>query len=444
MRLARGASIETSTRNLEEIDGYAGAAPGGHRRLRGMAPGNAVSPSGERREAAAPGGPEPGAAYRRAPARETRRGARVPRAAARRGAGDARAPHRRRRRRPVGPFDSSLALLGTGLLEAHGIRAIGIAGYPKASRGSPTRRSRPRAIEARSRRRTARRLHRDAVLLRRRARSSGGRACARAASTDPVRIGVAGIATSARCSTTRGAAASAARSARSAPSRSRCPPDRAAGPEEMVARSPPRRARRRGPALFPFGGFAHTANWLQTVAAGCGCRSTVELHPRRHDGAGSAEPRRRKVHVHPSPSVEEDESDHVRAHHAAVSRRPCRQLPASEELLDAREQRCRARSPAPTSRTPRTPRSATSSSSRRTSACRASPTASSAAPTSTSTFSSSLPESRPGRHHRQVPQQARRRDFAPPVMHVTGGAPRAADPARRFRFLRRSRSARPR
>ncbi|MFI4989037.1 MAG: hypothetical protein ACHQF3_16545, partial [Alphaproteobacteria bacterium] len=36
--------------------------------------------------------------------------------------------------RPTGPFESSLALIETGLFEKHGIRSLGIAGHPEGTR----------------------------------------------------------------------------------------------------------------------------------------------------------------------------------------------------------------------------------------------------------------------------------------------------------------------
>jgi methylenetetrahydrofolate reductase (NADPH) len=43
------------------------------------------------------------------------------------------------RDRPAGPFDSSLSVLCTGLLRKHGIRRVGVAGYPEAHPAIPAK-----------------------------------------------------------------------------------------------------------------------------------------------------------------------------------------------------------------------------------------------------------------------------------------------------------------
>lgn len=128
--LARAASIETSTRDLSEIDGYGAlVAPGtdvyvawlprmpyhhiasAARRLRevGMNPVPHIAP----RQLASP---EAAADL----LGRLRDGAGVTRALL--VAGDCE---------QVGPYESSGAFLATGLLEAHGIRSVGVAGYPE-------------------------------------------------------------------------------------------------------------------------------------------------------------------------------------------------------------------------------------------------------------------------------------------------------------------------
>lgn len=128
--LARAASIESSTRDLSEIDEYAAlVAPGtdvyvawlprmpyhhvasAARRLRevGMNPVPHIAP----RQLASP---EAAADF----LGRLRDGAGVTRALL--VAGDCE---------QVGPYASSGAFLATGLLEAHGIRSIGVAGYPE-------------------------------------------------------------------------------------------------------------------------------------------------------------------------------------------------------------------------------------------------------------------------------------------------------------------------
>ena len=131
VRLARAASIETSTRNLADIDGYAARLPPGADVFAASLPGtpyhHLVSVAKRLRQAGL--NPVPHIAARRLANAEAAREflallrdeAQVTRALL--VAGDSRVP--------VGPFDSSRALLETGLLEAHGIRSIGIAGYPE-------------------------------------------------------------------------------------------------------------------------------------------------------------------------------------------------------------------------------------------------------------------------------------------------------------------------
>lgn len=129
--LARSASIETSARNLAEIDGYGALVPPGSdvyaawmpgtpyhhlagiaKRLRhvGMNPVPHITP----RQLASREAAEDFLARLRAEAQVTR--ALVV-------AGDAAAP--------VGPYESSLQFLETGLLQQYGIRSVGIAGYPE-------------------------------------------------------------------------------------------------------------------------------------------------------------------------------------------------------------------------------------------------------------------------------------------------------------------------
>ena len=87
----------------------------------------------------------------------------------------------------------------------------------------------------------------------------------------PVRVGVAGPASSARCSTTACAAASATRSApwgRTAISLTHLLAQH--GPEKVVRRiaASPAELGVAGLHLFPFGGFARSAQWIDNVAAG--------------------------------------------------------------------------------------------------------------------------------------------------------------------------------
>jgi methylenetetrahydrofolate reductase (NADPH) len=273
VRLARGASIETSTRNLAEIDGYATWLPAGSDVFAAWLPGtpyhHLVSVAKRLRQAGL--NPVPHIAARRLAnedaAREflalLRDEARVTRALL--VAGDSRVP--------VGPFDSSLALLETGLLEAHGIRSVGIAGYPErhpriAAAALDAARDRKLAYAAAN--------GIDAFIVSQfcfdpgaivgwveRLRSRGV--------TVPVRVGVAGIATirtllnyARRCGIGNSIRALGAEPI----SLPRLLTQQ--GPEKLVRRLAAAEAGASVASLhcFPFGGFAQTARWLQTVAAG--------------------------------------------------------------------------------------------------------------------------------------------------------------------------------
>jgi methylenetetrahydrofolate reductase (NADPH) len=273
VRLARGASIETSTRNLAEIDGYATWLPAGSDVFAAWLPGtpyhHLVSVAKRLRQAGL--NPVPHIAARRLAnedaAREflalLRDEARVTRALL--VAGDSRVP--------VGPFDSSLALLETGLLEAHGIRSVGIAGYPErhpriAAAALDAARDRKLAYAAAN--------GIDAFIVSQfcfdpgaivgwveRLRSRGV--------TVPVRVGVAGIATirtllnyARRCGIGNSIRALGAEPI----SLPRLLTQQ--GPEKLVRRLAAAEAGASVAGLhcFPFGGFAQTARWLQTVAAG--------------------------------------------------------------------------------------------------------------------------------------------------------------------------------
>jgi methylenetetrahydrofolate reductase (NADPH) len=273
VRLARGASIETSTRNLAEIDGYAARLPAGADIFATWLPGtpyhHLVSVAKRLRQAGL--NPVPHIAARRLAnadaAREflalLRDEARVTRALL--VAGDSRVP--------VGPFDSSLALLETGLLEAHGIRSIGIAGYPE---GHP--RIAAATLDAAFDRKLSYAAANgiDAFIVSQFCFDPGAivgwveRLRARGISV-PVRVGVAGIATirtllnyARRCGI-----GNSIRALGSDPiSLPRLLTQQ--GPEKLVRRIAAAEAGASVTGLhcFPFGGFAQTARWLQTVAAG--------------------------------------------------------------------------------------------------------------------------------------------------------------------------------
>lgn len=273
VRLARGASIETSTRNLAEIDGYADRVPRGTDVFAASLPGtpyhHLVSVAKRLRQAGL--NPVPHIAARRLAnadaAREflglLRDEAQVTRALL--VAGDSRVP--------VGPFDSSHALLETGLLEAHGIRSIGIAGYPEGHPRVPDR-----ALEAARDRKLdyAARNGLEMFIVSQFCFEPGAivgwleRLRARGVAV-PVRVGVPGIATirtllnyARRCGI-----GSSARALGSDPiSLPRLLTQ--AGPEKLVHRIAGAEAGATVAGLhcFPFGGFAPTARWLQAVAAG--------------------------------------------------------------------------------------------------------------------------------------------------------------------------------
>lgn len=273
MRLARGASIETSTRNLAEIDGYAAWLAPGSDVFATWLPGtpyhHLVSVAKRLRQAGL--NPVPHIAARRLANREAAREflallrdeAQVTRALVI--AGDSRVP--------VGPFDSSVALLETGLLEAHGIRSIGFPGYPEGH---------PRIADAALDAARERKLHYavangiDAFLVTQFCFDPGAiagwveRLRARG-TTVPVRVGVAGIATirmllgyARRCGI-----GSSIRALGTEPiSLPRLLTQQ--GPEKVLRRvaASAAGATVAGLHCFPFGGFAPTARWLQAVAAG--------------------------------------------------------------------------------------------------------------------------------------------------------------------------------
>ncbi|HTO50948.1 MAG TPA: methylenetetrahydrofolate reductase [Burkholderiales bacterium] len=273
VRLARGASIETSTRNLAEIDGYAERLPPGADVFAAWLPGtpyhHLVSVAKRLRQAGL--NPVPHIAARRLASEEAAREflallrdeAQVTRALLI--AGDSAVP--------VGPFESSLSFLETGLLEAHGICSIGIAGYPE---GHP--RIAWSALEAACDRKLAYAARNgiDAFIVSQFCfdpdaivawveRLRAGRV------TVPIRIGVAGIATirtllnyARRCGI-----GSSIRALGSDPiSLPRLLMQQ--GPETLVRRIAAAEAGASVAGLhcFAFGGFAQGARWLQRVAAG--------------------------------------------------------------------------------------------------------------------------------------------------------------------------------
>jgi methylenetetrahydrofolate reductase (NADPH) len=273
VRLARAASIETSTRNLADIDGYAARLAPGADVFAAWLPGtpyhHLASVAKRLRQAGL--NPVPHIAARRLASAEAAREflallrdeAQVTRALL--VAGDSRVP--------VGPFDSSAALLETGLLEAHGIRSIGISGYPE---GHP--RIGESEIEAARDRKLAyaARNGLEAFIVTQfcfdpgaivgwveRLRSRGV--------TAPVRVGVAGIA-NVRTLLNYARRCGIGNSIRALGTEPISLPRLLTqqGPEKVVRQvaAAAAGASVAGLHFFPFGGFAQTARWAQAVAAG--------------------------------------------------------------------------------------------------------------------------------------------------------------------------------
>ncbi|MGB8436613.1 MAG: hypothetical protein WCE38_20385, partial [Burkholderiales bacterium] len=135
--LVRAGSLEASTRNLADIESYSGLLPPGSDVFTPWLPGepyhHLVAMARHLRQAGF--NPVPHVSARRltnaAAARDffgrLQGEARVERVLA--VAGDSKAA--------AGPYDSSLALIETGLLQEYGIRSVGIAGYPEGHRKIP-------------------------------------------------------------------------------------------------------------------------------------------------------------------------------------------------------------------------------------------------------------------------------------------------------------------
>jgi methylenetetrahydrofolate reductase (NADPH) len=135
--LAQRASIETSTKNLVEVDAYAAMVPAARMCTSPGSPDFRITiVSVAKRLCRAGLNPVPHIAARQLASEcaatdflaRLRDEAAVTRALLI--AGDSRAC--------TGPYDSSLALMRTGLLQQHGIRSIGIAGYPEGHRNIGT------------------------------------------------------------------------------------------------------------------------------------------------------------------------------------------------------------------------------------------------------------------------------------------------------------------
>jgi methylenetetrahydrofolate reductase (NADPH) len=270
--LARTASIETAARNLAEIDTYASLVPAGtdvHVAWLPRMPYHHVA-SAARRLRQVGMNPVPHITPRQLASREAaedflarlRDDAGVTRALLVAGDGE-----------PVGPYESSVQFLATGLLEAHGIRSVGVAGYPEGHPRIPEA-----AIAAALERKVEEAARRGLelsivtqfcfdgeVVLDWLARLRGRGVAA------PVRVGVAGPASvrallgyAARCGIGESIRAVRARAI--------------SLPHLLDEHAPDRVVRRiaaGGAALgiagvhcFPFGGFARGARWLAAAAGG--------------------------------------------------------------------------------------------------------------------------------------------------------------------------------
>lgn len=271
--LARRASIETSTRNLVEIDAYPSLRPRGtdvyvawlpgspyhhvvsvakRLRLAGMNP----VPHIAARQLATPGAATDFLASLRDEADVTR---------ALIIAGDSEAP--------TGAYDSSTALLETGLLQAHGICSVGIAGYPEGHRKIPE----ATLMAALDRKIGYAGRHGVELFMVTQFCFEGqaildwlGRLRSRGVAL-PVRVGVAGPATL-RTLLNYGMRCGIGNSIRAlgsqAISLTRLVTQH--GPEKIVRRIAASEAELgiAGLHLFPFGGFADSAQWIDNVAAG--------------------------------------------------------------------------------------------------------------------------------------------------------------------------------
>jgi methylenetetrahydrofolate reductase (NADPH) len=272
--LARSASIETSTRNLTDLDGYPGLWPPGADVFVAWTPGTPYHhiASVAKRLHARGFNPVPHIAARQVASHEalgdlvarlTEDGS-VSRALVI--GGDL--PH------PLGPFESSLSVLRSGVLQAHGIRSVGVAGYPD---GHPRLKDLALWETLDAKIDLARRTGLDLFLVTqfcfdgatvvawlRRLRDRGVPV--------PVRVGLAGPA---KVSTLLGYArhCGIGSSIRALGVHGISLPwlITQRGPEDVVhalAAAGPDALGVQGLHLFPFGGFARSAAWLASVAAG--------------------------------------------------------------------------------------------------------------------------------------------------------------------------------
>jgi methylenetetrahydrofolate reductase (NADPH) len=268
--LARTASIETSARNLAEIDTYAALVPAGtdvYVAWLPRMPYHHVA-SAARRVRQVGLNPVPHVTPRQLASREA---AEDFLARLRDDAGATRVLLVAGDGEPVGPYESSAQFLASGLLEAHGIRSVGVAGYPEGHPRIPEA-----AIAAALERKIGEATRRELelfvvtqfcfdgeVVLDWLARLRGRGVAA------PVRVGVAGPASvrallgyAARCGIGESIRAVRARAI--------------SLPHLLDEHAPDRVVRRlaegaaglgiAGLHCFPFGGFARSARWLAATA----------------------------------------------------------------------------------------------------------------------------------------------------------------------------------
>lgn len=273
VRLARNASIETSTRNVADVNGYARMLPPGSDVYITFLPGtpyhHILSTAIRLRQVGL--NPVPHLAARRFASAAAvadflarlRDEAGVNRVLLVAGDSDAAA----------GPFDSSLQVLETGVFEACGIRSIGVAGYPEGHRRIPQQ-ALDDALERKIRYAEAHRLELFVVsqfcFEPQRVLDWLGRLRARGV-TLPVRVGVAGPATvrtllayALRCGI--GASMKALGSQPVSLNRMLA----RHGPDDFTRAIAPRAAELgvTGLHLFAFGNFADCAQWIRDAAAG--------------------------------------------------------------------------------------------------------------------------------------------------------------------------------
>jgi methylenetetrahydrofolate reductase (NADPH) len=172
---------------------------------------------------------------------------------------------------PAGPYRSSLDVIETGLFERHGIRRVGIAGYPErhpavatvaldAARAAKLARLRERGLEPY----VVTQLCLDAEPI------VAWIAAARAAGVDcAIQVGLAGpatVATLAKFAVRCGVGISLRALARGQTSVARL--TREAGPEPILRALARADAPLDGLHFFSFGGVARTAAWLGAAARG--------------------------------------------------------------------------------------------------------------------------------------------------------------------------------